>query len=100
MYYAKGSKKDRDDESVCPKYHDAHESPNLPRGEMLFGNIKECIHIHNPFRYKLTTFTKFINQIITFIEMEMSVMSDMFVMDSIFAVLLGLISFECFIVLP
>ena len=24
MDYAKGSKKDRDDESVCPKYHDAH----------------------------------------------------------------------------
>ena len=91
MDYAKGSKKDRD-ESVCPKY-DARESPEVPRGEMLFGNIRECIHIHNPFRYKSSTFTKFINQIITLIEMEMSAMSEMFLMDSIFAVLLDLISF-------
>ena len=39
---------------------------------MLFRNIGEGIRIYKPNMYKSSAFTKCINQIITFIEMEMS----------------------------
>lgn len=70
--YGEGSKKDTDDESVCTKYYDAHKALDVPRGDMLLRNTGECIHIYKPNMYKSNSFTKCVNQMITFVEMEMS----------------------------
>ena len=68
--YGEGSKKDIDDESVCPQYHNAREALDVSRGDMLFRNIGECIHVYKPNMFKSSAFTKCINQIIILTEME------------------------------